>query len=190
MSEAEQDFKQLMQRVLAGSSDATRELLRRYGPHLLRIVRRKLHRNLRSKFDSLDFVQAVWASFFASDLRDYRFDRPEALAGFLANLARNKVVDAVRQRQTDKYNVNQEHSLDRSETRRAAGLAARQATPSQVAVANEQWDRWLQDLPPHYQRILVLLRQGSNHRQIAEELGVNEKTVRRLLSKLAGQSGS
>jgi RNA polymerase sigma factor (sigma-70 family) len=179
------EFNVLMERVRAGSEQAARDMLRLYGEHVLRVVRRRLNRKLRSKFDSSDFVQAVWASFFAKAPARCTFDRPQALVAFLATLAQNKVVDAVRQRfQRQKYNVNREHSLDGSTAAEAAELAARQPTPSQVAVANEEWHRLIDELPAHYQRMLELLRAGHTQREIAQELGVNEKTIRRVIEKL------
>ena len=185
MSETGNEFAELMQRLRDGSEDAARELLDRYGQHILRVVRRKLSRELRSKFDSVDFVQAVWASFFADAPNRRGFDRPEALIAFLVTLAQNKVVDAVRQRmQTQKRNINRERALDGSVAVEAQGLATREPSPSQVAVANDEWRRLLADLPARYQRMLVLLREGHTQKDIAKELGVNEKTVRRVLEKL------
>jgi RNA polymerase sigma factor (sigma-70 family) len=188
MSDNPHEFTALMQRVREGSEEAAQELLQKYGDHIFRVVRRKLHRKLRSKFDSSDFVQAVWASFFARKPAADKFDRPEALIAFLATLAQNKVVEAVRQRfGTQKHDVAREQSLEGSTAAQAAGLAARQPTPSQVATANEAWGRLLTDLPDHYQRILVLLREGHTHKEIAEQVGVNEKTIRRLIAKLKGE---
>jgi RNA polymerase sigma-70 factor (ECF subfamily) len=185
MSDGPDEFADLMQRLREGSEDAARELLARFGEPILRVVRRKLSRELRSKFDSVDFVQAVWASFFADVPRQRRFDHPQALIAFLVTLAQNKVVDAVRQRmQTQKYNVNRERPLDGSVAVEAKGVAARGPTPSQVAVANDEWQRLLAELPDRYQRMLVLLREGHTQKDIARELNVNEKTVRRVLEKL------
>jgi RNA polymerase sigma-70 factor (ECF subfamily) len=190
MPESREEFTDLMRRLRDGSEDAARELLDRYGEHILRVVRRKLSRELRSKFDSVDFVQAVWASFFAGVPRR-RFDRPEALMAFLVALAQNKVIDAVRQRmQTQKYNVNRERPLlDGSVAAEGAGLAARQPTPSQEAVANDEWRRLLAELPDRYHRMLVLLREGHTQKDIARELNVNEKTIRRVLEKLNEEPG-
>jgi RNA polymerase sigma-70 factor (ECF subfamily) len=185
MSVDRDEFKNLMQRVRDGSEDAARELLDRYGEHILRVVRRKLSRELRSKFDSVDFVQAVWASFFADVPRRRGFDHPQALIAFLVTLAQNKVIDAVRQRmQTQKYNINRERALDGSVSAEAAAVAARGPTPSQVAVANDEWRRLVAALPDRYRRMLELLREGHTQKDIAHELGVSEKTVRRVLDKL------
>ncbi len=183
MSETHNDFDGLMQRVREGSEDAVRELVERYGSHILLAVRRRLNRKLRSKFDSTDFVQAVWASFFAE--RDLgRFRGPEDIAAFLEAMARNKVIDEVRCRfQTRRYNIGREHSLEGSAAVDGNVLASPQPTPSQIVMAKEEWERRFQRQPEHYRRIVELRQRGRTQREIAQELGIHERTVRRVLEK-------
>jgi DNA-binding NarL/FixJ family response regulator len=42
----------------------------------------------------------------------------------------------------------------------------------------------LEHQPPSYRRILVLLRLGHTHGEIAEQLGIHEKTVQRLIRRI------
>jgi RNA polymerase sigma factor (sigma-70 family) len=191
MNQVQEEFDVLMQRVRQGSPQAIEELVERFGRHVLRWVRRKLNKSskLRTKFDSTDFVQAVWASFFTVQPAHYNFDGPEALLAYLVNMARNKVVDAVRQRfMSLKYNVNRECSLEGSAAFQAAAVPARQPTPSQLAVAKEEWDRLLAQLSPQGQRMLTLRFEGHTYEEIAQQLHVDEKTVRRVLHKLESES--
>jgi RNA polymerase sigma factor (sigma-70 family) len=183
MKESLRDFQELMLRVQQGSNEASRELLERYGPHVKRVVRQKLSRKLRAKFDSDDFAQAVWASFFAEPKRDLHFDRPEALLAYLLNLAQNKVVDVHRQRQSLKYDISREQTLNPMNLD-TASMAASQATPSQYVMADEEWDRLLELAPAPYRSILVLLRQGHSHEEIAKIVGVSAKTIGRLLKRI------
>lgn len=190
MPEKPEEFTALMERVRAGSQEAAQQLVERYGDLILRVVRRQLNQKLRSKFDSLDFQQEVWASFFAGQPQK-TFERPEALAAFLAQMARHKVLMAVRRRcDLQKYNVNREQSLDGSAAYQAGNVPGREPTPSQVYVAQEKWDQLLQGHPPRHQRILILLRQGYTQQQIAQELDVDERTVRRVIRKLTPETAS
>jgi RNA polymerase sigma factor (sigma-70 family) len=189
MTGSDDEFCQLMERVIAGSDDAAALLLERYGPVVRQAVRRRLNRQLRSKFDSLDFVQDVWASFFANPPSQDRMHRPEMLVAFLAHVARNKVIDATRQRlQGAKHNVSREHSLDNSTPGGPAAVAANQATPSEVVSGDEEWLRFLEAQPIVYRRILVLLRQGKKTAEIAAELQMHPRTVRRMIDKLLPRS--
>src|SRR5581483_2343423 len=67
-------FAELMDEVRLGSHEAAEELWRRYGPYVVHVVRRSLHHRLRARFDSQDFAQAAWASFFAELPRAERLD--------------------------------------------------------------------------------------------------------------------
>jgi DNA-binding NarL/FixJ family response regulator len=55
-------------------------------------------------------------------------------------------------------------------------------------MAEERWDRLLDGQPPQDRRILELLRQGHTHAEIAQQVGVSEKRVQRLLRKLSAES--
>lgn len=178
------DFVDLMRLVCEGSQDAARELVHRFGPHVLRVVRRRLPQALRSKYDWCDFEQETWAAFFAMPPDRYRFERPEQLAWFLGVLAGNKVVEAVRQRLVgQKYNVNRERCLDTE--RHEGALGARQPSPPEIAIAREEWKLLVRDQPEHYQRILAGLRDGHTQREVAVELRINVRTVRRVVRRLA-----
>ncbi len=96
----EVSFQALMDEVRQGSQDAAWTLLETYGPHVHRVVRRMLSAELRSKFDSVDFVQSVWLSFFANRSQVCDFAQPEQLVAYLAAMARNKVVTEVRRAST------------------------------------------------------------------------------------------
>ncbi len=181
MPDTHSDFRDLMRRLRAGSEDAAWELVERYGEAIRRAVRRSLNKKLRPKFDSLDFVQLVWSSFFRSRGRFDRFERPEELAAFLLTMARNKVGMEVRRRLlTKKHNLNREYSLDEL----GAEPRDHQPAPIDLAVAREQWNRMLQDQPHHYRRILQLRLQGHTNQEIADSLQLDESTVRRFLKRL------
>jgi RNA polymerase sigma factor (sigma-70 family) len=185
MAGQQENFESLVAQVRAGSEEAVWTLIEQYGPHILRTVRRRLARDLRSKFDSQDFVQAVWASFFSGSRQFARLETPDQLMAFLTAMARNKVVDEVRRRvQTQKHDLKRERSLDDSTAGYRADAASREPTPSDVAIAREQWERILAAQPEHYRRIVELRLTGETHDRIALELGINERTVRRVLGRM------
>lgn len=184
MSERDTEFAVLMRRVLDGSTEAAHQLHALYGPHILRAVRQRLHRRLRSKFDSLDFVQDVWASFFSELPEKQAFATPKDLVAFLTVMARNKVVDVVRARmQQQKYNVNRETPLE-AVPRSADRFPAAQQTPSEIMMGREEWEVYVKKQPPVHRRILLLWRDGQSSAQIAQEVGISQRTVNRVLTKV------
>jgi RNA polymerase sigma factor (sigma-70 family) len=183
-----EDLNRLMEQIRGGSQEAVREVLDRYGQILMEVIRRQLAPELRTYFDSADIVQDVWASFFTARLQDYHFDSPEALLAFLARIASNKVCDVARDHmRSQKRNLNRVRSLDGSAAVAAIGLADGAPTPSQVALAEDQWERLLRNQPPHYRRVLELLRQGHGCKEIARELRLKYRTVLNFLDRAFAQ---
>jgi RNA polymerase sigma-70 factor (ECF subfamily) len=184
MSHQKGEFAELIRLVQEGSADAAQKLHALYGGHILQAVRRRLHQRLRSKFDSLDFVQDVWASFFTDIPENRAFDGPDDLVKFLTAVAKFKVSQEVRARmQRQKHNVNLEVSLDRlpgGADRHPASVR----TPSEIVMGEEEWDRFLQKQPLVHRRVLLLLREGKSSVTIAEELGVTQRTVNRIVRKI------
>ena len=74
--------------------------------------------------------------------------------------------------------------LDRSAATAAMRVPADVATPSQFAVAHEQWEQMVAGQPSHYVRMAELRADGSTYGEIASKLGVDEKTVRRTMQRL------
>jgi len=189
MPAREDDFATLMDQVKAGSDDAFHELVEKYGRHVLRAVRRKLNASLRSKFDSADFVQAVWASFFESRQRILEFPTAAALVEFLSQMARNKVTDESRRRLLlQGTNINRElplHSLVN-----VPDLVSKGPTASECVIAAEQMQWLAAGQPSQSQRIIELMREGATQDEIAAALGVAPRTIRRVLRRLRHRSRS
>lgn len=183
------DFRALMQRVRAGSQDAAWQLVDRYGRDVQRFVRRSLHRQLRPKFDSLDFVQIVWGSFFRCPERFSEMERPEQLVAFLATLAKFKVLTEVRRRlQSAKYDVNRENAFDDYTAHQTVDLLRRVNTPSAVAMARERWERMISKENCKVREIVDLRLQGTSFVEIAGKLSIHERTARKAIDRLFAES--
>jgi RNA polymerase sigma factor (sigma-70 family) len=191
MLKTDDQFHDLMREVMNGSEAAAKELFDDYGPYLLIAIRRRLNKRLRNQFDSLDIAQDVWKSFFADGSAKRVFDSPEQLLAFLTALARNKVVDATRQRLTGaKRDVNREQSLDDSRTFDKGALAGAQPTPSRIVMSQEEWSEFLRRQPPVYRRIFILLYEGMTVPEIAQETGIEVHMVRRVVERYLPEATS
>ena len=89
-------FETAVKKLSTGSEEAIWDFIQTYGPHIQRVVRRRLHHKLRSKFDTVDFVKMVWVSFFASPDRIAQFETPEDVIRYLFVMAKNKVIEESR----------------------------------------------------------------------------------------------
>jgi len=188
MSDHHRPFQLLLDQVRQGSHEAARVLEQRYGEHILRIVRRKLHKTLRTKFDSIDFVQNVWASVFTRPYNLPAVETPDDLATWLGVLAANKVADEGRHLQTKKRDVSREVRFDEHAAFAGPHPASRDPTPSAVAVYHEQLERLVVKQPPKVRRVVELKMQGLTYDEIAAALGMDEKTARRAIKQLEEQA--
>ena len=181
MPKTDDEFASLLKRIKDGDDTAVWILLDEFGPQILRTIRRSLDQSLRSKFDSLDFVQAVWLSFYRRRISFKQFDSAKELATYLTQMARHKVIDETRRRlQLAKYNLNRESNDLHTARKQPSTLPA----PADVAVASELWSRLLDGEPEHYQRIIELRRYGHTYSEIGEILSISERTARRVIEKV------
>jgi RNA polymerase sigma-70 factor (ECF subfamily) len=171
----------LLAQIRAGDFQAAEQVFVSYEPQLRLIVRRQLSRRLRTKFDSLDVVQSVWARV----LHDFRANGchiagSEHLSNFLAQVTRNCLTDRLRHFRAA---LEREQSVD--EARTVGATASRQPRPSEIAQGNELWEIMLANCPPKYHELLRLKRQGLSLDAIAGQTGLHEGSVRRILRQLA-----
>lgn len=178
------DIQVFLARIQAGDEDAARELLTRYEAEVRLVVRRQLPKLLRSRFDSLDFLQSVWGSFFQrirtgpADFEDSRH-----LVAFLARAAKNKVIDEYRRAASQKHDMHREEPIW-AEGHSPRELAADLDTPSEVAQAREAFGKLRELLPEDRRLILELKAEGLSSREIGERMGVSERTIQRVLEDL------
>jgi RNA polymerase sigma-70 factor (ECF subfamily) len=187
--EGDGDLVRVLDRIRAGDEDAARELLWRYESEVRLVVRRQLPRLLRSRFDSLDFLQSVWGDFFQRvRAGPTEFHDARHLVGFLARAAKNKVIDQYRRAASQKGDMHREEPIF-SEAGRPRELPDRGDSPSALAEAREAFDRLLGLLPEERRQVIELKAQGLSSREIGERLGLSERTVQRLLEDLRRRAG-
>lgn len=183
------EFAQLLAGLQAGDPAAVATVARRYGPALRAAVRRQLHPRLRSRFDSLDLVQDVWASFLALPPERLRFDHAHALLAYLTTVAYRRTVDVFRERfESEKSDVAREDpkmvfAPDRDQVPDPG------PTPSVCVSADEEWERLVNQFPPGHRVILRRLREGYDLRDIAAAANVSLSTVNRVVRRLKEMTG-
>ncbi|GAC1475162.1 MAG: hypothetical protein NVSMB9_27030 [Isosphaeraceae bacterium] len=182
--EEENDLPSFLARIQAGDEGAARELLSRYEAEVRLVVRRQLPRLLRSRYDSLDFLQSVWGSFFRRvKTGPTEFEDSRHLVAFLARAAKNKVIDEYRRAASQKQDMHREEPLWGG-GERALDVAGATDSPSEVAEAHEAYGRLAALLPADRQSILALKAEGLSSRDIGDRLGMSERTVQRVLEDL------
>ena len=193
-------FRDLLRQVADGNESASEEIVREYGPHIIRAVRRRMTQKFRDGYDSEDFAQAVWASFFGHLSMVERFKTEGELAGFLWKMASNKVIDVGRRRKSGRDAKVSDEVLPNVATDNRRGTT--QPTPSQFAVANEKLNQLrdvnqLQDVirlneskTDKYRQVMSLLLSGVSRAEIAERTGISERHLRRVLNRIRNREST
>ena len=182
------DFTDLMERARSGDPAAIRDVLSRFEPEVRMMVRARLPRKLRTQFDSIDFVQAVWQSFFSDLRRNPRdFANTDHLRGYLAGVVKNKVLEQHRRlTKTAKYNLAREERLyvRRDGRDLVRDLVSPEPSPSELAQAGDCLEQLTAGRSRREVEVLTLRRQELTLAEIAARTGLNERSVRRIIASV------
>ena len=165
----------ILVRVRAGCPEAIRQLVDCYGNLLREVIRRHLNARLRATHEPDDLLQEVWMDFFSHALLEHQFSTPGHLYAFLEGMSLRKINQVHRRHlETQKR--------DRKRCAELPDIPYEQHGPERLAEAADQWQAFLQKMPPQWQRGVIMLRDGYSHREVAELLGVSERTLARHLA--------
>jgi RNA polymerase sigma-70 factor (ECF subfamily) len=173
----------LLERLCTGDRAAAEQVFVAFEPYLRAAVRRQLPPSYRSRFDSTDILQSVWADALRG-FREagWRFVDADHLRGFLFVATRNRMIDRVRQHQKS---LARERRLEEGP---GDGLpSCGQPRPSEIAQADEVWERIQARCPAEHRPILDLKRQGFTLAEIGARVHLHPDSVRRILRTLARQ---
>jgi RNA polymerase sigma-70 factor (ECF subfamily) len=171
----------LLDKLCSGDAEAAEQVFLSYEPYLRMVVRRQLPARMRAKFDSTDVVQSVWTDVLEGFRKGgWRFADANHLRAFLVKITRNRFIDRVRQHRNA---LEHEKPVGAAEAEQLASPL--QARPSEVAQADDLWQRMLALCPPAHHQLLRLKREGCSLDEIAEQTGLHKSSVRRILYDLA-----
>ncbi len=173
------EITELIDLCRRGDPGALAELVRRYKPVVRRAVRSRLPSVMRGRFDSIDFTQDVWASFFRVNLDRAELADETALVAYLAQMARMKVVEEFRYQTTLKVGLGRNQRLRTSEE-----LPDDAPSPSAEVIARERWDDLTRGLDEREKRMVAMVQEGHTQAAIATEFGLTVRTVRRLVARV------
>jgi RNA polymerase sigma-70 factor (ECF subfamily) len=171
----------LLEKLCRGDARAAEQVFLTYEPYLRMVVRRRLPAALRARFDSVDVVQSVWADLVQGFRQaGWRFPNAAALQAFLVKVTHNRFLDRVRRHQPS---LEREHAVSLAEA--ADRSPSPLPRPSEVAEADDLWERMLALCPPAHHEVLRLKRQGLPLAEVAARTGLHEGSIRRILRTLA-----
>lgn len=186
----QQRFRALMRQAEAGSEEAAKELYDTYMKYVRFRVRSRLWHRLRSKFDSQDFVQQVWGSFFSNPEGLPDLQTPQDLIAYLQAMAEKKVQQETRHQRNLKRNLSLETKVHEDSDMAGPHPATRLPTPSAMAIFEEEYDRLVENQTGTTRAVAQLRYEGNSFEEIAQCLDLNEATARKVLRAMKRRESS
>lgn len=177
------DFLDLLSRVRGGDDDAAAELVRRYERAVLRSVRSRLGRSMRSAMDSMDVMQSVHRSLLTG-VKSQRFQlaSPQQLIGLAVVMVQRKV--ARHWRKLKQFPIDKSATADQSAATALASIASDESAPAEMAAASDLLDRLLGQLGDLDQQLVRLKLEGHSSVEAAAILGKEPAFIRMRWSRL------
>lgn len=179
--------EELIQLWKSGNQNAAEIVVERYSVSLIALVTGKLSRRLRRATDPEDVAQSAMGSFFeAINQSRVRASQLVSVWGLLVTIAKRKVIRTIERESAAK------RSGDRQRVPMSTAISELSMTPS-----NENAGEFVDELrelvkmvSPQAESILDGLLAGKTQKEIAEELGVSDRTVRRVLTRIRDLAGT
>ena len=178
----------------AGDPRTVAAFAKRYGPLMERVAQRHVAPGLQHRFGAESVVQSACRTFLRRTHEgQFELADPDGLWRLLCAITLTKVREQARFHLREKRNVNAEvraasEGEDDAGGPRAPEPVAQGLSPDEAALFSEQLERVFAALGDGEERQIVELRlQDLTNREIADQLGCSERTVRRILTRLRGR---
>ena len=173
--------------VVADEPDAAAQLFHRYLRRLCRLAQTRIGARLASRVDPEDVVMSAYRSFFIS-ARAGRFWIKESgdLWALLAKITLRKLYRSAAHHSAELRAIQRETRSVHAAELHEWMISEQPDVEDAVALADEV-ENVLRNLPPQHRRIVELRLQGELMADIARDVDVSERTVRRMLSDLETQ---
>lgn len=182
-------FADFLSRLQNRDNAAAQELFGRFTHQLIALALRHVETGLRHKVDTVDVVQSAYKSFF------FRYGDGKmnvvnwnSLWGLLSLITVRKCAERAAYHRAERRDVAREVSQARDgDAATWLEPVGREPTPLEAAVLSETVEQLLADLDVDERPILEMSLQGYTTREISEQLGRAERTVRLLRESIRHQ---
>jgi RNA polymerase sigma factor (sigma-70 family) len=178
---------ELLDRYRRGDEQAATEIFRRYVGRLTVLARARLSPKIARRIDAEDVVVSAYRSFFVRARNGhFTLDQSGSLWRLLVGIVLKKLYHQAAQHTAGKRSVNCEISLpDGGDSTWGLLQLANASTAAEQAVElADLLETFMRRIPVRSRRVVELRLQDLRITDIAAELKVNEKTVRRILDDL------
>ena len=174
-------FAEFMARLHSQEDAAAQELFDRFARRLIALAHRHMAAGLRQRIEPEDVVQSAYKSFFFRyDAGNLELVNWNSLWGLLTLITVRKCAERAAYHRAERRDAAREVTLSPGNETPWQDPLGREPTPLEAAVLNETVEQLLAGLDEEERPILELSLQGHTTREISEQLGRAERTVRLL----------
>lgn len=184
------DWDRLIVGLREGDPEVVTEFYNRHMQALRAIADNHIAPGLRRRVAASDVVQSVFQSFFhGAQAGRFQFADNEKLWSLMCAITLTKVREKIRYHLREKRNVNRETqpvgSSDQAHNADGLELLSAGELSSEVAVEfSEQFEKLMAALDDEEQQVLSLKMEDRTNDEIAQSVGISERTVRRIVQRL------
>jgi RNA polymerase sigma factor (sigma-70 family) len=176
-------FLELLARVRGGDDTAAAELVQRYERVVLRSVRSRLGKSMRSAMDSMDVMQSVHRSLLTGVKNErFRFATPQELIGLAVVMVQRKV--ARHWRKLKQFPLDRGAAAGQSVATALEAIASDESAPAEMAAASDLLERLLGQLGSLDRQLVRLKLDGHSSVEAAKILGREPAFIRMRWSRL------
>ncbi|MCD0461414.1 protein kinase domain-containing protein [Roseiconus lacunae] len=176
----------LLRKWKSGDEQAAEVLFDRYAFRLVALVASRLNRQYRSQIDPDAVMQSAMGSFFnAARHSRIQVSQSVSLWRLLATFARRKLARSIERHSASKRGGEQTRvPLDEVFNQPPSASSRFPSFAGNDSDADELLDQLRAELPADHFSVVEVLLAGLTQQEIAKSLGIDERTVRRRISRI------
>jgi len=180
------NWQSLIDGLQSGDDATLRRFFADFGPMLHGIADSRVAPHLRSRFDADDVVQSTFRTFFRRAKGGYfQFEDNQRLWNLLCAITLTKLREKVRFHGRQSRAVDRERSSGATdEGRSGTDFVDSAPAPDAAMEFSDTFTALLEALSEEERQLVDLKLQDLTNDEVAEQLNVSERTVRRSLSRL------
>jgi len=184
MASDEPQWQQLIDGLRRGEEHVLHDFFDRHGRVLHQIAENHLISGVRRRVDADDVVQSTFRTFFRrAEAGQFQFTDSKKLWSLLCAITLTKVREKTRFHLRQKRSLKRESRPDADQTN-SFDVAGSEMSPAATAEFSDQFRLLLESLSGEERQIVELRLQDYTNEEIAAEMGISERTVRRILKRL------
>ncbi len=170
-----------------GDEDAARQLFDRYAEQLVLLARKRISQRLASRIDPEDIVQSSFRTFFRRcEEGQFSFKDPDDVCKLLARITIHKTFRQIAYHKRAKRDATIETPHGDESQDMLLKLVTCDPSPEEATTFVDQLEHFFALLGDEELRILKMRMEGHSNVDIAKELNISDRKIRRIMERVRG----